>query len=547
MRLALMLLLCLLTSPAWAAQTYHVAKDGNNSRTCEQARSQATPRLTIQQGIACLAGGDTLILGDGVFHEQIADTAGEEQPGAIRPPAGLSWNQPTTIKAAHPRKAILDKPQPGHPYNHTVYLGRADTRYLVLEGLVIDGRGHGTCVWVGPASSIRLKGTLIRNCGSHGIYGAVADDGSGGQDIQLLDNEIVNVAAEQGGQPPGSHAIYFTGNNSIARGNAIHAPCPFYGLHYTSEHGGVHSNVIENNRVVGCDQAGIYSQGASTVVRNNLLENNCIGVYLSSAPTAVLNNTIFGTHTASNCSDAYGIFDKSGGSTVANNLILQQHTAIYSMKTPPTMASNLCDGPGCQLQVASYASVVVDGPGGNLTLVPGGPAANAGTPLAQVPTDRLGVTRPQGSGVDIGAYEYTTQAPPIDPPPSGADTTKPQVTLTSPVAGPVSGVVTLDATATDNVGVVGLQYHLDGTHLGGEQSQAPYQQAWDTATATPGPHTLSVSVRDASGNFGQSAPVSVTVVATTPAPPAGTPLACVGIQAPSGVMAIACTPAGGRR
>ena len=145
-------------------------------------------------------------------------------------------------------------------------------------------------------------------------------------------------------------------------------------------------------------------------------------------------------------------------------------------------------------------SVVVDGAGGNLTLVPGGPAVNVGTTTsAQVPTDRLGVPRPHGSGTDIGAYEWTGTAPPIDPPPgairppSGADTTAPTVVLTSPSAGPVSGTVTLDATATDNVGVVGLQYFLDGVGLGGEQSQAPYKQDWDTSTATPGPHTLSVS------------------------------------------------------
>ena len=193
----------------------------------------------------------------------------------------------------------------------------------------IDGRGHGTCVWVGPSSHIRLKNNLIRNCGSHGVFGSVADDGSGCQDMQLLDNEIANVATEQGG-PPGSHAIYFTGNNSVMRGNALHG-CPFYGVHATSEHGGVHSNIIENNRVVGCRNAGIYSQGHTTIIRNNLLEQNCISIYLASGPTLVAHNTIFGT---TPCSDSYGILDSSGGSTLVNNLILQQQLPIYSTKTP---------------------------------------------------------------------------------------------------------------------------------------------------------------------------------------------------------------------
>ena len=117
--------------------------------------------------------------------------------------------------------------------------------------------------------------------------------------------------------------------------------------------------------------------------------------------------------------------------------------------------------------------------------------------------------------------------------------------------GPVSGMVTLDATATDNVAVVGLQYQLDGANLGGEQAQAPYQQAWDTSTTAPGPHTLTVSVRDAAGNYSTSAPVTVTVGAPVTPTVAGTiPLACVGVMAEGGgAVAVACVPQGqeGRR
>jgi len=35
----------------------------------------------------------------------------------------------------------------------------------------------------------------------------------------------------------------------------------------------------------------------------------------------------------------------------------------------------------------------------------GSPAINAGTTLSDVPTDILGVKRPQGAGYDIGCYE----------------------------------------------------------------------------------------------------------------------------------------------
>ena len=102
----------------------------------------------------------------------------------------------------------------------------------------------------------------------------------------------------------------------------------------------------------------------------------------------------------------------------------------------------MCDGQytqNCQVRVTDYRAVVQGGPEGDLTLKATSPALNVGATLTDVPTDRLGVPRPYGSGYDIGAYEYTTAAPPIDPPPieppSGADTTKPQATLTAPLAG----------------------------------------------------------------------------------------------------------------
>ena len=38
----------------------------------------------------------------------------------------------------------------------------------------------------------------------------------------------------------------------------------------------------------------------------------------------------------------------------------------------------------------------------------------------------------------------------------------------------MSGTVTVTATASDNVGVVGVQFRLDGADLGAEDTAAPY-------------------------------------------------------------------------
>src|SRR5439155_1656923 len=73
-----------------------------------------------------------------------------------------------------------------------------------------------------------------------------------------------------------------------------------------------------------------------------------------------------------------------------------------------------------------------------------------------------------------------------------ADMAPPTVALTAPApAASVSGTVTVSATATDNVGVVGVQFKVDGTNLGTEVTTAPYSIAWDTALVAPGAHSVS--------------------------------------------------------
>src|SRR5205823_11866331 len=62
-----------------------------------------------------------------------------------------------------------------------------------------------------------------------------------------------------------------------------------------------------------------------------------------------------------------------------------------------------------------------------------------------------------------------------------ADTTPPAVSITSPASGAsVSGTVTMTANASDNVGVVGVQFLLDGANVGAEVTAAPYSAPWDT-------------------------------------------------------------------
>src|SRR5206468_3229643 len=99
------------------------------------------------------------------------------------------------------------------------------------------------------------------------------------------------------------------------------------------------------------------------------------------------------------------------------------------------------------------------------------------------------------------------------------DTTAPTVAVTAPAGGStVSSTTTVTASASDNVGVVGVQFKLDGANLGAEDTTAPYSVSWDTTTASNASHTLTAFARDAAGNTTTATAVTVTVFNDTAAP-----------------------------
>src|SRR6266702_950 len=75
------------------------------------------------------------------------------------------------------------------------------------------------------------------------------------------------------------------------------------------------------------------------------------------------------------------------------------------------------------------------------------------------------------------------------------DTTPPTVSITAPANGAtVSGTISVSADASDDVGVAGVQFLLDGAALGAEDTAAPYSVALDTTKVANGSHTLAATV-----------------------------------------------------
>jgi hypothetical protein len=99
------------------------------------------------------------------------------------------------------------------------------------------------------------------------------------------------------------------------------------------------------------------------------------------------------------------------------------------------------------------------------------------------------------------------------------DLTAPSVAVTNPVNGQtLSGMLTVSATATDDVGVTSVQFLLDGAPLGTPDTTAPFDATWLSGTTPNGSHTLTAVARDAAGRETTAVAISVTVVNDAAAP-----------------------------
>ena len=90
------------------------------------------------------------------------------------------------------------------------------------------------------------------------------------------------------------------------------------------------------------------------------------------------------------------------------------------------------------------------------------------------------------------------------------DVLPPSVSFIAPAAGSaVSGVITVQVSASDNVGVSSVTLSVDGVSMGTDNG-SPFSFVWDSAIVPNGPHTFTATAKDDAGNS-SSASVGVNV------------------------------------
>jgi hypothetical protein len=154
-------------------------------------------------------------------------------------------------------------------------------------------------------------------------------------------------------------------------------------------------------------------------------------------------------------------------------------------QTSPTSAAILSTDPDWRLKCIKGTSVMaeiacddsLDSVATGTTPANQAPIVNSGADQSITPPD---VANTVGNAIDDAIITLTAA------PPCGNTV--------------ITGTRTLLAIATDNVGVVGVQFKLDGANLGAELTTAPYSIPWDTTMSSDGCHMLSAVARNAAEN-----------------------------------------------
>lgn len=230
----------------------------------------------------------------------------------------------------------------------------------IIEDLVIDGGGSGSCIWIENSSvyfriencsvfhsgvGIRLSNVnnsliITNNCSPHyyGIYlsecnnntisGNTANNNSHGIYLYDVNNNIIsgNTANDNAGNGISVNylaVVSVSGNNIIISGNT--ANNNDYGIYlYNSNYSTISGNTANDNNYIG-----IFISGNNNIISENNAINNSDWIHSFGILVGVIsnyNNTISG-NTASN--NDYGICLRGNNNTISENTAINNEYGIY--------------------------------------------------------------------------------------------------------------------------------------------------------------------------------------------------------------------------
>jgi parallel beta-helix repeat protein len=365
------------------ASTYYAATTGSDSNT----GTLDSPFRTISKGISRLSAGDTVYIRAGSYGETIN----------IPIPSGTSFTNAVTI-SSYPGETVILR---GFGFN-------SGESYIIVNGLTLDAqKASGQPLYISRGSHhLRFTNCDIKN-GTFG--GVVTATPQGGPVPGFL--EFINCKVHDNGTAPRTdHGFYLQSSNNLIDGCEVYNNAA-YGIQLQPSGSTASGNVVRNNRVHHNSRVGegggiVIGTGTQNVLSyNNIVYSN--GGYAAiqvngNSGAKIYNNTVYGN------SAEYGIqYFNNSNLAIRNNIVYASGPSFgdFAGNTGVILSNNMISDPK-----------LVNAAGADFRLQSSSPAIDAGVSFSEILTDLEGISRPQGSAYDIGAFENQSSVVTAVPP-----------------------------------------------------------------------------------------------------------------------------------
>jgi len=559
----------LFLAPRAPGATYHVAPGGSDA----SPGTAESPLATVQHAADLVLPGDTVLLRAGTYRQVVtltrSGTSGAEIVLAAFPGerpvldgTGLlatEWLAGIVhvFQASYVRVRGLTVTHAGPGVQAAGILVEESRHVTVEENVSDDTVSSGIGVW--NSEDVALEDNEVARACTTGIQEQVSVGGTRG--FRVVGNRVHDA----GGTENGGEGICLKDGSSegVVRGNAVWNQPIKPGIYVDAWDKHTHDIEVDGNVVHGCsDGIGLASEMGGLLERIRVTNNLCWGnAYLGLLVAAhggvethpmndlrVVNNTFAGNGT-SGWGGGIAVDSREARNVVVRNDVVSGHPSFGIIVSPALPSGavavdhNLIDayvgtveeGETRGTDAVEASPRFVDEAGHDFRLAADSPALDRGSSSLAPSHDFDGVSRPQGSGVDLGAFER-----PAGPVAFTATLFVPVVLRSAGRGGSYfTSELTLtnrgDGTATVTLAFTGVGGSPAGsatTSLGPRrQTILPDAIAWLRANGVPIPETGNAvgTLRATFSGLASARDANVLVRTTTPVPPTS-PVGAAGLS-----------------
>jgi parallel beta-helix repeat protein len=410
------LLLLLYFNTSSAQTTYYVSENGNNSNN---GLTPQTAFATLQYAADLVSAGDSVLVLEGNYVGFDIRKNGTQ-------------NSPIVFKAIETNVVIDERNSVT-----TDGINIENASWIVIDGFEVKDQPRAGIRAV-VSDFITIKNNFCHNNYRWGIFTGFTDD------ITIENNSCSFSTDEHGIYVSNSSDRPIIRNNHSFNNNGC-------GIHMNGDisMGGdgiisnavVEGNILHDNGYGGGSAINMDGVQDSEIFNNLIYNNHATGIamYQIDGGDASKNNKVYNNTVIQPSDGRWNIIavDGSTGNTIYNNILINHHSFRGSISVDAAsmtgfvsdynvLVNRLSDDDGnsnmtlSQWQSMGYDlhsmiadpenQIFVDHTNSNFHLLQNAQAVNAGTNLV-LPTvfeDLDNIPRPQGSGFDIGCYEYNT-------------------------------------------------------------------------------------------------------------------------------------------